>query len=302
LCIYFLSLFSTFNAHADGWDKDTQASNIDSIINTRHNLTQSFSSFSSIMNLARNNYVEVCVYCHTPHGANRKINAPLWNRTINTDSYVVYEKPRTLNRPIGQPGPSSLTCLSCHDGIIAIDSIVNMPGSGGFNPAQESIVNQDFLNTWGGPGPTGTHFALGPETTSNKCTFCHGPNGGITGSTPEYTVFAIGTDLNDDHPIGVLYPEQFGPNADFNQSTIDDQGRLAIFDLSSNNRADKNEVRLYNSGEGFEVECASCHDPHGVPSSGPYSEFIASFLRVGNGDANTELGSPSGLCLTCHIK
>ena len=59
-------------------------------------------------------------------------------------------------------------------------------------------------------------------------------------------------------------------------------------------QADSNEIRLYNSGEGYEVECATCHDPHGVPSGGPGSIFNPTFLRVSN------VGS--GVCLSCHTK
>ena len=47
-------------------------------------------------------------------------------------------------------------------------------------------------------------------------------------------------------------------------------------------------------GEGFEVECASCHDPHGVPSTGEGSTLLPSFLRVRNEN--------SAVCLTCHTK
>ena len=70
--------------------------------------------------------------------------------------------------------------------------------------------------------------------------------------------------------------------------------KLAYFDNNGNQRADANEIRLYNTGDGYEVECASCHDPHGVPSAGAGSTFNATFLRINN------IGS--GVCLTCHSK
>ena len=93
---------------ADGWDPATGASNQFSISNTRHNLTQSFlADRAGIMNIARSDYGEVCVYCHTPHGSNRQIDAPLWNRTVNLSAYTIYDKVRTLNQPINQPGPNS---------------------------------------------------------------------------------------------------------------------------------------------------------------------------------------------------
>ena len=271
------------------------------------------------MALFRNQYVEVCVYCHTPHGANQlspnstKSALPLWNRTINTNQYTIYDKPRTLERPITQPGPNSLTCLSCHDGTISIDSIINMPGSGGYNAAQQDVntVDNAFLNSWAatgkGAGPQGDHYRLGPSNQAGfdqapNCTFCH------RGDTlPDFTGFVIGTNLKDDHPVGVLFPTEFGPGVDFNQPTAEIPGKMRFFDKNGDGKADTNEVRLYDTGDGYEVECGSCHDPHGVPSDGKGTRFNPSFLRVNNGIApgspETALSAgPSALCLTCHLK
>ncbi len=307
---------------ADGWVPivppgqtpfQTKAPLKGSIANTRHNLTLSYNIQAGgagvVMDVVRNNYGEICVYCHTPHGANSKVAAPIWNRTINTGQYTIYDKMRTLNRPIGQPGPNSLTCLSCHDGTISIDSIINMPGSGGYNSNQQTAVDKDWLNTWYTKPALG-HLEIGvpiddpnnpPSQTGsgNKCTLCH--TGDDTG-LPDFRVFAIGTDLRNDHAIGILFPDQFGPGVDFNQPTGEIPGKMKFFDKNGNGHADTNEPRLYNTGEGPEVECASCHDPHGIPLNGPGSTFIPSFLRVSNGNANAENGLHSALCLTCHDK
>lgn len=307
---------------ADGWDPTSQAGAIGSIADTRHNLTVSFNSNAVFMNLARNDYGAVCVYCHTPHGANKQIQAPLWNRTVNPGNYTIYDKPTTLGLEgrMSLPGPSSLTCLSCHDGTIAIDSVLNMPGSGR-NPSDNSLSNNEvgtanmaFLDTWtavGNPGPSGNHFTLGPELgqgdTSSACAFCH--NGSLSG-VPDYSAFMLGTDLRNDHVIGVKFPTTFGPGIDFNEPDVVVSGKWAFYDTNGNNIAEKNEVRLYDTGDGPEVECASCHDPHGIPSNGPGTRFNPSFLRINNGIADTSspgtagLASdgPSALCLTCHAK
>ncbi len=315
LSIFFSSalLALSANAHADGWDSGSSASTIGSIANTRHNLTVSFNASGQIMDIARNNYGAICVYCHTPHGANKQIAAPLWNRTVNPGNYTIYDKPTTLMRPISLPGPNSLTCLSCHDGTIAIDSILNMPGSGGYGNNEVGTANDTFLDSWsaaGNPGPSGVHFVLGPSTTGGNCTFCHQQPGGITANTPDYRVFALGTDLRDDHPIGVLFPTSFTPGVvDFNEPSVIIPGKWAFFDGNGNGIAEKDEVRLYDSGDGPEVECASCHDPHGVPSNGPGTRFNPSFLRVNNGISGSSAGETgilsaggSALCLTCHAK
>lgn len=310
-------------ASADGWDPGSQASAQGGIANTRHNMTMSYSSNAFRMDGDRNDYGAICVYCHTPHGANRQIQAPLWNRTINNGTYTIYDKPTTLMRPIGQPGPNSLTCMSCHDGTIAIDSVLNMPGSGlepmgtGQTNNETGTANQIFLSNWSAAGnagpPPGTHATLGPELgvgdTNNTCALCH--NSAVGNLTADYRAFMIGTDLRNDHPVGVVFPDVFSPITDFNEPNVKLPGKMAFFDTNGNNHADPDEVRLYDTGDGYEVECASCHDPHGVPSggSGTNTRFSPSFLRINNGigasnNGNTGIVSngPSALCLTCHTK
>lgn len=285
-------------------DLPTKFTNRNSIANTRHNLTQrppettGGTLGSATMNPYRNDYNEVCVYCHTPHGANSTIAAPLWNRTNKTNTYQTYQLigVDSPGNPVTDPGVNSLTCLSCHDGTVAVDSIINMPGSGRYSAAQETTQNNAFLNTnWdnsvdspGGPDAT-VHLAL----KSTECLACHAASAGFVGAgATDFTMFAISTDLRNDHPVGIRYPTT-GPGVDF-KAPAGVFGTIKFFDNNGNSRPDSNEVRLYNTGENFEVECASCHDPHGVPSGGAGSNFFPSFLRASN--------AGSALCLTCHDK
>jgi len=278
----------------------TKASNRDSITNTRHNLTQSFlGGNAGWMSLSRNDYGEVCVYCHTPHGANTNVAAPLWNRTMRETTYTTYNELGTssLTQTVTQPGAASLTCLSCHDGQTAIDSIINMPGSGRYSADQNSGQDNAVLDKWpGGPGESfyGGHGTLSntPATMANygECQSCHSINGDQhdPSTIPQFDVFFIGTDLRNDHPVGITFPTD---SPDFKAGAVD-RGALRFFDTNLNGHADKDEIRLYNTGNGFEVECASCHDPHGVP--GADGAFTPTFLRVKN--------SSSALCLACHAK
>jgi hypothetical protein len=282
-------------------DLPTKFSNQGSIANTRHNMTQRQNGGGgpngALMDPFRNDYGEVCVYCHTPHGANTNVALPLWNRTMPNTTYQTYAAlgTSTLTQPVSQPGASSLSCLSCHDGQVAVDSIINMPGSGGYNAAQATVQNNTFLNAWTNPrGPDAlVHVGLDAVAPDNSCLGCHTPGPGIArvGAT-DFTVFAIGTDLRNDHPVGVRFPPN-GPGVDFNAPNGSRTG-MRWFDTNANGAPDSREVRLYDTGEGAEVECASCHDPHGVPSGGAGSRFNPSFLRVAN--------TGSALCLTCHTK
>jgi hypothetical protein len=73
---------------------------------------------------------QICVACHTPHGANTTVaDAPLWNHTLTTKTYVLYSNPATLNATLSQPTGVSKLCLSCHDGTVALDSFGGASGT-----------------------------------------------------------------------------------------------------------------------------------------------------------------------------
>lgn len=280
-------------AWADG-DLPTKFSNQGSIANTRHNMTQRQASGGGPsgvnMDPYRNDYQEVCVYCHTPHGANSTVTLPLWNRTLKATTYTTYNQLGTssLTQVVSQPGATSLACLSCHDGQTAVDSIINMPGSGRYDPAQATAQSNTFLNTWNNSRGPDASVHLGLNNT--ECLVCHASGAGFIGAgATDFTVFAIGTDLRNDHPVGVTFPATNGPGTDFN-TPGGTKGTATFFDVDNDSIMGKGDVRIYDG----KVECASCHDPHGVPTGGAGSAFKPTFLRVAN--------SGSALCLTCHSK
>jgi predicted CXXCH cytochrome family protein len=113
------------------------------------------------------NYSEVCVYCHTPHGGQIQ-NAPLWNRNFGTGPYQMYNSAYspTIDMTVAvSPQGVSLACLSCHDGTVGLDVIINRPN------ADTSLAGSG--NTM--PANAGQFFAN------------------------------LSTDLRNDHPISVTY-------------------------------------------------------------------------------------------------
>lgn len=139
----------------------------DNVTATKHNL-----STTPIAGVA--NYGEVCVYCHTPHGGSTQ--APLWNKTFpSAGSFTMYTSP-SIDMVIDAagPGPVSLACLSCHDGSLGLDAVINKNNSTSATPL-------------GG--------------------FIDG-----TGSTNPFA--KLGTDLRDDHPIAVTYAVGSGAGQD----------------------------------------------------------------------------------------
>lgn len=161
---------------------------------------------------------QICLPCHIPHNA----QAPeagqrnlLWNHAATNQTFVMFSS------SAGQPQGTSKLCLSCHDGVTAIDSY-----------------------------------------------------GGTIGNTTITGTANLGTDLSNDHPIGVEYPttrigqswnspDTFGPGINGSSG-----------------------IRLVTVNGVKRVECNSCHNPH--------NNGLGNFLRVPI--------QQSYLCLQCHIK
>lgn len=245
------------------------------IANTPHNLTSTgpVNQFTPTTGTA-----EICVFCHTPHGSDTTAAIPLWNRVSNAPgTYTTYDAlgTVTLDGNVDMAGSVSLACLSCHDGVQAMNTVINQPGSGGVNTAGAAIPG-----SW-----TGTNVTVGGQIA-----------GGIA---------LIGTDLQNDHPIGIEYaggglsasagtatqagtatdPDFFAPDITVQNSTT-----LWWLDVDTDGTRDKDDILLYTrttAGTSTPwVECASCHDPH--------SDTNATFLRTAN--------TGSAVCLACHNK
>jgi hypothetical protein len=241
---------------------------------------------------------EVCVFCHTPHGSNSGIEAPLWNRSTPGSSYTMYSQlgTPTLDGTELAVGSVSLACLSCHDGSQAMDVVVNAPGSASRTPATYSAAGVD-LDAVTGAAMTGT-----PIPT-------------------------LGTDLKNDHPISIEYAggKCRGVTADCDPATIssskfgDTDFKTIQYasinakaqywidtEATANDSRQKTDIVLYTrtfpdnsaskpgltAGSGPSVECGSCHDPHNTNDN--YNAAEVNFLRVSNAD--------SKVCLACHNK
>ena len=233
---------------------------------------------------------EICVFCHTPHGGDAGAAIPLWNRNLSDPAqYTTYDQlgTSTLDGQVADVGSVSIGCLSCHDGTQAMDAVINEPGSGADNPGFSAGV-------WSGDDVVGpSNGRLAPAIVQN-----------------------LGTDLTNDHPIGIQYGgggiSASNPNPPQGETT--DPDFAPVLYKQSNGRylwwvdkdwrtggdgvRSKTDVILYtrDAANGYPgqaepepfVECASCHDPHTTENP--------TFLRI----SNTE--TPSGLCLTCHVK
>jgi predicted CXXCH cytochrome family protein len=253
------------------------------IANTKHNLG------NGSVPANRNKFTgteEICVFCHTPHGADTAAAVPLWNRTLGKDSsgaavtYNTYDQLGTSTRRggVADVGSVSLACLSCHDGTQAMNSVLNAPGSG---------------TAW---STTGTWSGNNVDTA--------------TGKLKADVITNIGPDLRNDHPVGIQYagggykkgdtaakPALVGGTAPEFVAAVKDANKDVWWVDTSVGTAgtrEKTDMMLYTrasakaAGATVEepfVECASCHDPHSTQTT---------FLRISN--------AGSAVCLACHIK
>jgi hypothetical protein len=289
-------------------DHLSQAENVSA---TKHNLAINTNiGFSAVGGAPGSG--EVCVYCHTPHGAGygSQLNVgfpPLWNRAINSaTAYTTYDaassphfEQTSANTLAGQIKGVSLACLSCHDGTIAFDALINLPGSGGYQ-----VTNATALTS--GTGQHNLADALfgsfGGQAVSADHTFNDAIRGNASSGLPfdgsrfdNDTLNSIGggaapfpnltDDLRDDHPISFRIPygaddPQFsqlesGSVADANGKLLylkrvfgagTGAGNTGIYPVDKRDR-----IRAYTSVGGSVatasvvnayIECASCHNPH----------------------------------------
>lgn len=256
------------------------------IANTKHNLGSTGTGTNKFDGTG-----EICVFCHTPHGANTTAAVPLWNRTMAAPAtYTTYNSLGTssldgLTAPVGSV---SLACLSCHDGTQAMNVMINTPGSG----------TTALAGAWSGANQT--LGQLGAGVISN-----------------------IGVDLKNDHPIGIQYAG--GPKSgtvpdagtaydntlfrdvDFKPAKSDVLNGQSVWWVDTTGGSagtrEKTDMQLYTrtgadsvnrngtlnagaiTGAQPFVECASCHDPHSENTT---------FLRISN--------TGSAVCLACHTK
>ncbi len=206
------------------------------------------------------NSSEICVFCHTPHGASAE--STLWNRldpvgpgggfplygsaTSNMQDADVQAAAQYYNDGTGgvvYPNGASRLCLSCHDGVSAIGGVLN-----------------------GGEPGVGITMESGDETIE---TF-YGSSSGLI------------IDLSVSHPISFVY--------DSTVAGLLSDGRK----LSGDTYQTPNQTIAPLDGQS-RMQCTTCHDPHfdnRLVSGGNLP-----FWRYGTGNPGTDYDP---VCQTCH--
>ncbi|MGE5623825.1 MAG: cytochrome c3 family protein [Methanocella sp.] len=245
---------------------------------TKHNL-----SSSGPGTIKSTTETRVCVFCHIPHNAQPA--TPLWGHTPSPAAYTVYAS-STIQGSIGQPNGSSKLCLACHDGAMAVGSVVpsySYPigspiifvagtAAGGVLPAGSKVLGTDLRNDHpvsltpaSGAGADQEIVTTLPAASPVQydaagrvqCTSCHNPHDNANGK------FLIQPSLVGGFGSQLCLPCHAKGN----------------WTASSH----RNSAKVYGAMTVKEHGCAICHKPHAAP--------IAARLVT---------GTEEGLCNTCH--
>lgn len=248
-----------------------------SIVDTKHNL--SVSGPGTVKAVGES---EICLFCHTAH--NSKPLSPLWNRNDPGSTYTLYSS-STMQALPSQPTGSSILCLSCHDGTIALGSVlsrssiisfasaVNMPvGPSNLstdlrNDHPISFTYDAALATVNGQlkNPATLPSQVKLENNQLQCTSCHDPHKNI------YTDFLVASSQNS-NLCNACHQKTSWTASSHNTS------------VKTWNQVTPNPWPYTPWTTVAENACANCHNPH---NSGATSRLLKYQTEEDN-------------CLDCH--
>ena len=208
----------------------------------------------------------ICVYCHHPHNADAATGdfggvsgtkagigsySPLWNRNLSTTTFAPYNNGSMMDSGTGSVSGSdkrhvlnagsnalkgvSLLCMSCHDGVVAMNAYSQQTGSSdgkGANGASRNITG-----TAGFKGDMSNHHPMG---------------------------FSYQTVQSADKEIAATSTVMVPSDADIAGGAVTGPltGTVTIGDL------------LYGSATGNTFECVTCHDVHNPANATGAERFL----------------------------
>ena len=175
---------------------------------------------------------ELCVYCHTPHAVAAVAFAPLWNRGASLSNATV-----AYGNPSGSmDSTADLAAANASDAPLCL---------GCHDGSALTIALNNPPNGLAGADPIAATATAGGNTN-------------------------IGTDLSNDHPVGMDYADAVPGGEMVALATVQADLTIPLFGVG-------NDI----------VWCSSCHDVHNAGTGSP-------LLQVSN--------ASSALCKKCHDK
>lgn len=198
-----------------------QAKGTADVSNTVHNL----SAGATFNTFYYTDEPEVCIFCHTPHGGS--LTGPLWNKAdpAPAGGFVFYASSTisTEVQNVAAVSPESMICLSCHDGSVSVNHLLNY---GQTNPIRTNATGDPNTEITGTPGAN--------------------PRIGGSPSNPNDN-----GQLADDHPISFSYRNVWNEYLGASKPGLKDPDSPTFV---------ASDIRLFGLDE--RVECSTCHDPH----------------------------------------
>ncbi len=155
---------------------------------SRAQISGTHHDFRSGVEAAYNPSGEICIVCHAPHN-NDATQVPLWNHVTTSATFTPYTGYNT-HFTAGQPDGTSKLCLSCHDGVTA----VNAYGNGG--SLQDTMSTPRTLLM----GALSTRSSMGTDMrTTHPVSFVY--DGTLTTANP--TLWDTSSTSHLGHSIGV---------------------------------------------------------------------------------------------------
>jgi predicted CXXCH cytochrome family protein len=291
-----------------------------SVVNTVHNL-----SVTGPGTIRASSETEVCIFCHTPH--NSSPSGPLWNREDPGATYVLYNS-STLQAVPGQPDGSSILCLSCHDGTIALGNVISrttdISFSGGVTkmPVGKSNLTSDLsddhpisfvynsaLTAADGQlkDPSAISYPVKLENGKVQCTSCHDPHSNI------YTDFLVASNRFSDLCFK-CHDRNYWGQSSHNTSTKTWTGtgtnpwqHTTFTNVTENgcenchnphNAGGKSRLMNYLAEEN---NCLNCHDGN-VAAKNLKTEFSKPYIHNVYGYNQTHDASEPALSSTMHVE
>ena len=297
-----------------------------SITTTKHNLSASGPGANKSIS-----ETEICLFCHTPH-SNKPV-APLWNRTDPGLSYTLYSS-STLQSLPGQPDGASILCLSCHDGTVALGSVLSRPStinfSGGtFMPSGVNNLTRNLRNDHPvsflydaalaiADGQLKQPSGITPPVSLKKgkmqCTSCHDPHKNI------YSDFLVTTSDNSNlcnscHQRTYWYESSHntstktwnGASPDpwpFTQTSMTTVTQNACESCHNPHNGGSNIMLLQYQAE--ESNCLNCHNGNvgakniSAQFTKTYRHNITNYLNIHSADEGSQVTSMHVECVDCH--
>ena len=246
-----------------------------------------------------------CLYCHAPHSGIGG-NTPLWSQSLSVQTYSMYSS-STAQNSASQPvsgGPSSL-CLSCHDGTVAVGTLVpygtatitgKMPSNDVFG-GNLSASHPFSLNKPLKDSPYLVASLISTQTTADpskkvklingtvECTSCHEPH--VQNLDPVSLEFLVRDASNGQLCLACHEATPRIVNGKTNPLA---QWSTSIHATSVNNIAGSAKIGAYTTVA--QSACQSCHTMHNANG--------ATGLLRGMTPPPANMDASTTSCMTCH--